>query len=369
MRVVIDARMLYWTGVGLYTRELLKQLEQIDHENEYFVLVRPDDWDKWTPRSGNFYKIKANINPYTFAEQFRLPGMIRALKPDLVHFTAPNTPLLYGGRRVVTVHDLTLLDFDTARGVGWGKWLRGLKRLPFRLVFWNNARGATMILCVTDYVRQQLVKRWHIDKLQTAVTALAIDPQWDKPEPVAKYGVGKEYLLYVGNYYPYKNVGSSVEAFAQVAHDYPEMQLVLAGQADYFRDELQTRAQELGLEGRVLFTGRVTDGEKMTLFKHAKVYLNPSLSEGFGLQGLEAMATDVPVLAARASCLPEVYGEAAEYFDPRSIMDQAEKLRKLLDDVDRRRQLVAAGRNRLKQFSWRLTAEMTLAAYKRTMSS
>jgi glycosyltransferase involved in cell wall biosynthesis len=365
VRIVIDARMLYWTGVALYTLELLKNLEQLDRENEYLVLVRPEDWDKWKPSAGNFRKVEAAINPYTFAEQLQLPGLIRGLKPDLVHFTASNTPLLYGGRRVVTVHDLTLLDFDTARGSGLGKSLRGLKRLPFRVVLWNNARGASVIITVTDYVRQQMVKRWSMPVKRLRVTYEAIDPEWDKPEPIGKYQVGDDYLFYVGTYYPYKNVGSSVDAFAQVAPKFPKLQLVLAGQGDYFRTELMQRVKMLGLSSRVKFLGRVTDGEKMTLYRGARAYLNPSLSEGFGLQGLEAMATGVPVLAAKASCLPEVYGNAALYFDPQDSKDQASAMERVLSDKELHAKLVKAGHERLKHFSWKTTAEQTLEVYRR----
>lgn len=365
MRIVIDARMLYWTGVGLYTRELLQQLEQLDRVNEYVVLVRPDDWEKWTPRAGNFQKIKVDINPYTFAEQLRLPGVIRRLKPDLVHFSAPNAPLLYHGRRVVTVHDLTLLNFDTSRGTGAGKLVRGLKRQPFQWVFRNDVRGAAYIFTVTNFVRGQLIVKWRVSDERIVVTPNAIDPQWDEPEPINKYGAGDEYLFYVGNYYPYKNVDSSVEAFAEVAPKFPRLKLVLAGQADYFRTELERKVEAMGLQDRVVFAGRVTDGEKMSLFQGAKVYLNPSFSEGFGLQGLEAMATGAPVLAADATCLPEVYGDAALYFDPHDPHDQAEKMTKLLTDDGLRQRLMDAGKERLKHFSWRETAEKTLDVYRR----
>lgn len=369
MRIVIDARMLYWTGVGLYTRELLRQLEKLDRVNEYFVLVRLEDWDKWIPSAGNFQKIQVNINPYTFAEQLRLPGILRGLKPDLVHFTAPNTPLLYGGRRVVTIHDLTLLDFDTSRGGGVGKVWRGLKRLPFRLVFRNDVRGARFIFTVTNFVRGQLIVKWRVPDERIVVTPNAIEPEWDEPEPADKYGAGEEYLFYVGNYYPYKNVGSSVEAFAEVAPEFPDLKLVLAGRPDYFRTELENKVKSMGLQDRVVFAGRVTDGEKMSLFKGARVYLNPSLSEGFGLQGLEAMTTGTPVLAADATCLPEVYGDAALYFDPHDPHDQARKLTEVLANDELRQRLTDAGKERLEHFSWRTTAEKTLEVYKKAAAA
>src|SRR5688572_4288547 len=119
MRIVIDGRMLYWTGVGRYTQALLEQLQRIDRENTYLVLMRRQDWGLWEPETPNFSKIEASIDPYSAGEQLWLPWVIQSLKPDLVHFPAANTPLLWRGKRVVTVHDLTLVDFDTSRHSGW----------------------------------------------------------------------------------------------------------------------------------------------------------------------------------------------------------------------------------------------------------
>jgi len=140
MKIAIDARMLYWTGIGRYTKALLDELEQIDAENTYVVLMRKADWGLWEPTAPNFTKVEASVNPYTLGEQWAFYLQLRALGVDLVHFTAPNTPLLYQGRRVVTIHDLTLVDYDTSRGRGLAKLLRSAKRLPFRLVFWNNTQ-------------------------------------------------------------------------------------------------------------------------------------------------------------------------------------------------------------------------------------
>src|SRR5579875_1452626 len=125
MRIVIDARMLYWTGVGRYTQRLLTHLEKLDTDNHYLVLVRSADWEKYQPVNAHFIKVRADVDPYSLGEQTQLLGIIRSLKPDLVHFTAPNAPIAYSGRRVVTVHDLTLLDYDTSRGSGLKKWARG----------------------------------------------------------------------------------------------------------------------------------------------------------------------------------------------------------------------------------------------------
>jgi len=359
--------MLYWTGVGRYTKALLENLEQLDKRNEYLVLVRKADWKLWEPKSGNFMRMEVNIDPYTFAEQLRLPRLLEELGPDLVHFTVPNAGVFYLGKKVVTVHDLTLLDFDTSRGTGLKKWLRGLKRLPFRLVLWANTRTATAVVTPTVYVKEQLVRRFGVAGGKIHVTPLAADPLLGKSEPIEKLGVGKDFLLYWGNYYPYKNVGSTLDALKLLSVKWPNLQLVLAGKPDYFQEQLTARAKEMGMGEQVKFLGFVSDGELVSLCKAAALLVLPSLSEGFGLQGLEAMPHGVPVLAANASCLPEVYGEAAVYFDPHDPKDQAEKIDDLLRNDELREKLVRAGYDRVKMYSWERTARRTLAAYRNAL--
>jgi glycosyltransferase involved in cell wall biosynthesis len=126
-------------------------------------------------------------------------------------------------------------------------------------------------------------------------------------------------------------------------------------------------ADQLGVADQVTFVGYVSDGELVSLYRGAKAYINPSLSEGFGLQGLEAMAQGTPVLASRASCLPEVYGDAAEYFDPNDPADQARAIALMLDHGEVAERLRATGRKRLAQFSWKKMAQTILAVYEKAV--
>lgn len=364
MRIVIDARMLFWTGVGRYTRNLLENLEELDTENEFFVLMRSKDWQLYRPKAKNFQRVKVDIDPYTAREQLLLPMAIRKLKPDLVHFTAPNAPMLYGRRKIVTIHDLTLIDYDTSRGSGIKKVLRGLKRIPFRIVFRRGANGATAVISGTDYVKWQLVGRYHLPEEKVRVIPLGVEPEMAEPAKIDRFKAGKDFLFYVGNYYPYKNVGVVVEAMSKIAVKHPHFKLVLAGKPDYFQAQLKERVRELKLTEKVVFAGYVTEEELAGLYDAATMYINPSLSEGFGLQGLEAMIHGVPVVAANATCLPEVYEKAAEYFDPLSANDLADKVTKLLDSKADRERLIKHGSARVKEFTWRKVAQKTLETYK-----
>ncbi len=363
MKIVIDGRMLFWTGVGRYTRVLLDELARQDRINDYVVLTRPADRRLWEPTTKNFRRLEVDINPYSLGEQLRLPGVIARLRPDVVHFVSGNAPMLYGGRRVVTVHDLTLLDFDTSRGTGLKRLVRRLKRWPFWLVLAVNVRRAVRIITPTEYVKGELMRRFGVTERRVTVTLLAADANLARPESIERLGIGGDFLLNVGNVYPYKNLGLAVRALKLLEADYPDLKLVSTSKPDYFRERLEKLAEELGVRDRVIFTGFVTEGELVTLYRQAKMYVYPSLTEGFGLQMLESMALGLPVVASRASCLPEIGGEAAEYFDPAEVEDLGRAISSLLKYKRKRNELRRAGLERARLFSWQRTATQTLAVY------
>ncbi|GIF98396.1 glycosyltransferase family 4 protein [Catellatospora citrea] len=363
---MIDARMLSWTGIGRYTVALLEGLESIDQENEYLVLMRRNDWPRWSPSAGNFTRIECDIAPYTVAEQARLPRLLHRLAPDVVHLVTPNAAALYGGRKVVTVADLTLLDFDTSRGSLGRRLATKLKRLPFRMIFRRQVATATHIVTLTEYVRRQLMTRFRVEGSHVSAAWLAADSAQltaAEEEPVAGLADAGPFILYVGNYYGYKNVRILVEALALLSKDRRDVRLVLAGEPGEFKQALLSLAENLQVSDLVVMPGFVTDGQLKWLYRNAAMYVNPSLSEGFGLQGLEAMTQGLPVLSSTASCLPEVYGDAAVYFDPHDAGELAQNIADLLEQPGRSIELAAMGHDRLAMFSWQKTAELTHQVY------
>ncbi|MCU7730403.1 glycosyltransferase family 4 protein [Actinoplanes sp. KI2] len=366
MRIVIDGRMLSWTGIGRYTHALLEGLEAIDRSNEYVVLMRQDDWTRWKPQESNFRRVECNIDPYSPAEQATLPRVLRDLAPDVVHFVTPNAAALYRGTKVVTIHDLTLLDFDTSRG-SLPKRLAGkLKRYPFRRIFLMQLASATHIVTDTGYVRDQLIQRFQVDPAKVSAVWIAADSihlAEAKEESVDGLSASDSLILYVGNYFPYKNVRLLIESLALVARSRPDVKLVLAGKAAEYKDDLLALAASLNVADRIVMPGFISDGQLKWLYQNSAMYVYPSLSEGFGLQGLEAMAQGLPVLSSTATCLPEVYGDAALYFDPHSAGDLAQKIADLLARPELATEMAARGYARLPMFSWRATAEATHQIY------
>jgi glycosyltransferase involved in cell wall biosynthesis len=143
--------------------------------------------------------------------------------------------------------------------------------------------------------------------------------------------------------------------------------LVLAGKKDQNYKLIEAKAKEGNLLDGVIFTGFVSEGELRWLYENCSAYIFPSLSEGFGLPGLEAMMHGAPVVSSNATCLPETHGDAAHYFDPLDTEDIAKKISEVLDDIKLRKELIEKGKKQAAKYSWRRMAEQTLAVYNKVL--
>ncbi|HEX4556181.1 MAG TPA: glycosyltransferase family 1 protein [Xanthobacteraceae bacterium] len=362
-RIAIDARIIY-TSTGRYVERLIEYLQQIDRAHDYTVLLRKADFDRWQPKAPNFRKLVADHQSFTFGEQIGFARQLRALSPDLVHFTVPQQPMLYRGRRVTTIHDLTAIDFINRREGGFLKraYKTAVKPQVFRIMLRLIARDSAELITPTAFVRQQLIDRLNADPARTTYTHESAEKLAERGEPMPALS-GTDFILYVGTAHLHKNL----QRLADAAAGLKDIKLVLAGKPDLFYEQLQKYIADRRYTN-VHYLGFVSDSQLAWLYQNAKLYVFPSLSEGFGLPGLEAMSYGVPVAAANATCLPEVYGEAAVYFDPVSVDDIRITLDRLLADPGRLAQLKQAGLAQVRQYSWRRMAEQTLAIYDRALS-
>ena len=289
-----------------------------------------------------------------------MPLVLYRLKADLVHFLAPYIPLLYLGSHITTVHDLTLLDFKNIRRF---KLVYELKYQISRLVFFRGLKSSKVLIAPSNFTKQQLIKRFHL--ATEKVVVVPGSAELTKLTPGHYKGSKEPFLLYVGNAYPYKNLPRLIRAVAIICQNRPEFKLVLVGQDDWFYSNLRRQVAKSNLKKNVVFTGFVSDIKLISLYQRAKLFVFPSLSEGFGLPGLEAMAYGVPVLAAQASCLPEVLGNAATYFNPTDDIDLVNKILELWDNPKKLKELKVKGYQQVKKYSWAKTAAKTLEIYNR----
>lgn len=369
MRIGIDAR-LYGTkhgGIGRYAQKLIEELEKTDQNNQYVVFLQTDGFDAYRPQNPNFQKVRADFRAYSLGEQLLFPSLLSKYKLDLVHFTHFNAPIFYGGKFVVTIHDLIISHYPTSRATTLNPLVYQIKLKAYDFLVKAVARKAIKIISVSDYTKQDIVKLLKIkpDKIQTiyeGVDLPAVSGQTSN-DVLERLGLAGDFVMYVGSAYPHKNLEKLIEAFAIIAAKYPELKLVLAGRKNFFYERLAGTVDEK-LKDKIVFTGYLSDEDLAVLYRRAKLYVFPSLIEGFGLPPLEAQYYGLPVASSNATCLPEILGDSAVYFDPNSAADMAEKISATLADDALRQKLIAAGRENLKKYSWTKMAEEISAIYK-----
>jgi len=375
MTIGIDARFFgpKAKGLGRYTQKLLEELAKTDKQNDYLVFLRAEDFNEYQPPNPRFKKVLADYKWYSLAEQLLFPLALYRHKIDLMHFANFNAPIFYWRPYIVTIHDLILRRFGTSRGWFWGRLRYGVKNLGYEAAIRIIVRRAKKIIAVSEYVKKDIINSFGVAPAKIAVIyesgpGTASQPSGASDNSVlAKYQIKKPYFLYVGNAYPHKNLERLIETFKILqGKNRPDLQLVLVGGEDYFYRRLkQKNCDKAGVcfGGGVVFAGFVPDDELAVLYSKAEVYIFPSLCEGFGLPPLEAMSHGLPVVSSGATCLPEVLGEAAHYFDATNPQNMADKISEVLENSVLRQQLIERGFEQIKKYSWQKMAEETEKMY------
>lgn len=335
MRIGIDCRMINEAGIGRYIRNLTVNLKKIDKDNEY-ILFSPDI--KW----------------YSLAEQVKIPKLLKSLNLDLMHFPHFNVPIFYQGKFVVTIHDLIHQRFAMQRATTHGPLVYKIKQFGYKKVFQHAIQKSVKILVPSNFVKNQLIQDWGIDSNKIAVTYEAVD---DKILKINPKKLSLNYIFYVGNAHPHKNVEGLIKTFLKLK--IRNLKLILAGHDHYFWQRIKDKYRDKN----IIYKGYVSDEELVTLYKNARCLVMPSFEEGFGIPLLEAMALSCPVVSSNAGSLPEIGGDAAIYFDPHNQQDMINKISKILSDEDLRKDLIKKGLKRYKLFSWNKLAEKTLEVY------
>src|SRR3989338_3821872 len=360
MRIGIDARFVGTPGgIGRYTEELVRHLGETDTENSYVLFLRPLGSRRLarflSENSQRFRPVIADIRWYPSAEHLRLRRIIDRERLDLVHFPHWNVPLGVRTPFVLTVHDLILFDHPSRRASTLGPLRYAVKSFGHRLVIGSAVRRARKIIAPSEYTKRRIIGRFHISKEKVVVIPEGVS----EGSPSINSGTTKaNRILYVGNAYPHKNLERLLEALAEVRKKIPDAELVIAGNDDCFFKRLK-RMSGAG----VRFVGSPSDEELEDLYASARLFVIPSLVEGFGLTPLEAMARRIPVVSSRGGALPEVLGEAAEYFDPERADEMARVILEALSVESLRRELITRGREQASRYSWRTAAIATRNVY------
>lgn len=361
-KILIDARES-GTSTGTYIDKLVEYLYELKPGYSFTILTKPKRVDFFKNLSPSFEVVESNIKEFTFREQSVLLKQIRDLKPDLVHFGIVQQPVLYRGKVVTTMHDLTTTRFRNPSK----NWLIfTIQQFVYKWVNKRVARKSDAIITPTEYVKDDVAKFARINSRKITVTHESADRLEGRPEPITELQDSR-FIMYVGRSTPHKNLVRLIAAFILVKQDHPNLKLVIAGKTDRLKKRLEKRARIMGAKD-VVFLDFVPATQLKWLYENCSAYIFPSLSEGFGLPGLEAMLEGVPVISSNATCLPEVYGEGAEYFDPYDVKDIADKISQVLGNKNLSHKLIEAGYAQVKKYSWKRMAEQTISVYESVLN-
>jgi len=365
------------TGVGWYTAHLVDAFRSIDVENEYslypfFWHCHPNDYRNALRFSGrnftvrdtdrNFPELAKRWSENTLSAE-QLLGPI-----DILHCPAYTAPDVSHCRLIVTIHDMSFLTHphfhtDENRRFCMIQTLRA-------------SRFADAIICVSEATARDVQRYLHINEDRLFVIPEAageefrrIDDQAVIMKTLIDYGIQENFILYVGTVEPRKNLSTLIEAYARLrkSTSYNEW-LVIAGGSGWKNEDIYKRVEELGLTSYVKFLGYVSSDALVALYNSCRVFVYPSLYEGFGLPVLEAMACGAPVITSSVSSLPEVAGDAAIAVDPQHIDSLTDSIYSILSDDTMRMELRRKGLYRASRFSWEETARKTLALYARVFA-
>lgn len=370
MKIGIDARMINTTGIGRYTQSLVENLALIDKSNSYYLFLKRDEFNSYRLPAKNFKKILANFHWYGVSEQIKFPKIIKKQKLDLMHFPHFNIPAFYRGKFVVTIHDLTLHKYKTTESTTKGFLIYQLKHFLYKIIIKKAIKKSLKIICPSKFTKKNILEEFGVFEKKIEVTYEGGPSENLKKiipdeKVLEKFGVTLPFALYVGNAYPHKNLSLIAEAIKYLPRD---VKIVLAGREDHFYENLKQKVRDGGYENRIIFTGFVTDEELVYLYKKALAYLFPSFNEGFGLPPLEAISFGLLPVVANSSCLPEVLGDAALYFDPKDANELANSLKAVLEDEKLRDSIIKNGQEKIKIYSWRKMAKETKNIYTQALN-
>ncbi len=386
MRIGVDA--CCWSnrrGFGRFTRELLTAIAAVDRTNEYlFFTDQATALHDGFPPSAQKIIVSTEIQPTEAAsasgrrslrDLWAMSRQVMRHRVDLFFFPAVYSyfPIINRTKVIVTLHDV-IADHHPAL-VFPSKKLQLFWKLKQSLAI----KQSDLILTVSENSKQEIVDYFGIPSSRVRVITEAARAVF-KPMSVteetaavlARHGLDRrvKFLLYVGGISPHKNLKTLVDAFRELTleTDLADLKLVLVGDCNgdsFYSDYSSLRAhiEELGLGGRVVFTGYVEDEHLAQLYNAALLLVFPSLEEGFGLPAVEAMACGTPVVASNRGSLPEIVGESGRFFDPCDERAMAAAIRTVLRDGHLQQNMRESGLTRARQFMWDKAAQDTLAIF------
>ena len=359
-------------GVGTYIRNIVRTLARLDQDNSYFLIGPPAKFQEIGPLPANFENIPLLAQERSWQGYKEFRAALKRVPCDLVHI--PNlfsVPRALSCPYVMTVHDM-LEHMSLPRDQNGF-----LRSLYFQLTK-RVLAGAARIFAVSNFTRNEIEKLFDIPLNHIEVVYNAIDERFlrghataaDREMIAQRYQVTYPFLLYAGRISPHKNVVRMIEAFSALKTElekenaYPDLKLIIIGDDMSGNPDLRRTVVRSGVQNDVRFLGFIPIEVLRIFYDVAKIFVFPSLYEGFGLPPLEAMAHGTPVVTSNVSSLPEVVGNAAVLVNPENVFEIMRALHRVLMDQPLRDRMKERGYQQATKFSWELSVRRVLDVYR-----
>jgi len=370
MRIGIECQRLLRPnkhGMEIVALELIKQLQQIDQTNEYFIFVKTDEDETCISETDNFKLVKIPAVNFAEWEQIQLPTAIKKYKLDLLHCTCNTSPYFTSTPTILTLHDIIYLENLDFSGTSY----QNIGNMYRRLVVPKVVPKCKSIITVSHYEKDKIVERFKIHEDRIKVVYNGVSPRFKQhtnqdeiSEMLQAFELPHEYILFFGNTAPKKNTKGALRAYAHYAKENKNaLPLVVTDLTEKtLRQELAEIKAE-SLRSKIKLLGYFPNQRIPYLYNRAKLMLYPSIRESFGLPIIESMACGTPVVTSNISSMPEVAGNAAILTNPFNPVEIAEGITQLLSDDELYESNVQKGLERASFFSWHSTAQTTLSVY------
>lgn len=363
MRILFDAHILgsQETGNETYLKNLLQHIPS-DTQDTIYAAKSAD----YSP-SQDFQGSPLNWLPLPSANDWLrllngLPKLVKEVQADTLHVTYIG-PFIKPCPLVVTVHDVSYRRYP--------EFFSPRDRLLLNTLLPYSMLQADRIVTVSEHAKAEIIHYYPFTASKISAIYEAADVKYhilaaDTPllnQVRQKYGIEGDFILAVGNLQPRKNIQRLVEAFVPLLADYPQLKLVVVGKAAWQASAISSFVKASGAEAQIIFTGYAPDEDLLALYNMAKIFIYPSLYEGFGLPILEAMACGTAVITSNITSMPEVAGDAAILIDPYDVGAMQGALRQILTDDSYRQSLITRGLAQCQQFTWERCSAETLQVH------
>jgi glycosyltransferase involved in cell wall biosynthesis len=374
MKIGIEGQRLYRRkkhGMDMVALELIKNLQKIDKNNEYVVFVKPDVDNQCIPLAPNFKIVELSGGPYPTWEQIALPKAAKKEGCDMLHCTGNTGPVWSKVPLITILHDIIYLEGVSLLKQG-GSLYQRFGNIYRKWIVPPVVRKSRRVTTVSNFERDNIRNVLKLgDKLSTVYNGVSnhfkkIDDKEVLSKAKQKYNLPDNFLFFLGNTAPKKNTPNVLKAFALFNLESEEKYKLLM--LDYEEAALQDVLKSIGfpeIRKDIHLTGYVPNKDMPAIINQCKAFLYPSLRESFGIPILEGMACGVPVITSNTSSMPEIAEDAAAIVDPYNPEEIKEGIKKVIQDVSYRNELIKKGLKRVKQFTWENMARDYLKLYEK----